>query len=703
MKKFILFLLCTVFYITTSQEPVKKIILEQHTGAWCGWCVDGTVVMDKVLELYPDRVIGIKVHNGDSMAIPEQSVIASTLGLTGYPNATIDRRPYNGSTFIGRGEWQAACEALLNTSPKVDISLNYDINPETRELKGTVSATILETISKKLSFNMMICEDSVSGIGTGWDQSNYLSKRPGYEDNPYYNLPSKIVGYQHMKVVRKFLGGPWGVEGSFANGVEVGQTYTHEFSFTLPPNWDIDHIWTVGVVSVNEPDDKSYVNACYGTMGPPPEPVVEIVSDSKQTALVKTGDNITKTFTIKNISDQQDIFNINANTSDNFPKNWSFNLSTNQITLDPDQEGSFDVNATIGDDIGLGTIDLTISSTNSTKAPKGKVMVSLVSSNIENLEIINTSDSNHSVLKFIPDNSTYFQINDNDFNNIYDILSNVHNIIWNTGENSKILPVYSNAITTLIDKGANIYFIGYNVAIDLNKADILENLGIKYQGYSDEGYSEGLSAPYLATLIGIENDIFSNDFFNNKLPTFRNSKYYYTMEITDKTNAHPYIVFYNDQEIYYEDDDGNIQTKSVAGNDAAVGVYLVKNNSKIFIVGILPSDIWKASNKEKLFDKPIQWFNGILDTPNEDLEKSLSVIPNPVDYHCNIYYKSKQTFNSKISIINIIGEEIITFNHLITNGLNVIPVNTSNLSNGTYFITIKNGNLTKMKPILINK
>jgi len=35
-----------------TNAQIKNVLLEQHTGAWCGWCVDGTVVMDEILELH---------------------------------------------------------------------------------------------------------------------------------------------------------------------------------------------------------------------------------------------------------------------------------------------------------------------------------------------------------------------------------------------------------------------------------------------------------------------------------------------------------------------------------------------------------------------------------------------------------------------------------------------------------------------------
>jgi hypothetical protein len=86
MKKLSILLLAIAIVASITagtNAQIKNVLLEQNTGAWCGWCVDGTVVMDEILELYGDQVIGVKVHGGDAMEIPEQSVIGMVLGLTG--------------------------------------------------------------------------------------------------------------------------------------------------------------------------------------------------------------------------------------------------------------------------------------------------------------------------------------------------------------------------------------------------------------------------------------------------------------------------------------------------------------------------------------------------------------------------------------------------------------------------------------------
>ena len=131
------FVIFITLVLSVYSQPVKRVLLEQHTGAWCGWCVDGTVKMDSILALHPDNVIGVKIHNGDSMFIPEQSILSAQvtgLGISSYPSGTIDRRIFNNAYSQSRNNWCTHCETCIAGAPKVDVKLSYIINEESREL-----------------------------------------------------------------------------------------------------------------------------------------------------------------------------------------------------------------------------------------------------------------------------------------------------------------------------------------------------------------------------------------------------------------------------------------------------------------------------------------------------------------------------------------------------------------------------------------
>ena len=46
-----------------------KIVAEEGTGTWCGYCVRGIVALEEMNKKYPDNFIGIAIHSGDPMAV----------------------------------------------------------------------------------------------------------------------------------------------------------------------------------------------------------------------------------------------------------------------------------------------------------------------------------------------------------------------------------------------------------------------------------------------------------------------------------------------------------------------------------------------------------------------------------------------------------------------------------------------------------
>ena len=69
-----------------------KMVVEEATGTWCGWCPRGAVNMEKMREKYPDEFIGIAVHNEDPMMVQDYNDGLTDLpGFGGFPSVIINR------------------------------------------------------------------------------------------------------------------------------------------------------------------------------------------------------------------------------------------------------------------------------------------------------------------------------------------------------------------------------------------------------------------------------------------------------------------------------------------------------------------------------------------------------------------------------------------------------------------------------------
>ena len=77
------------------------------------------------------------------------------------------------------------------------------------------------------------------------------------------------------------------------------------------------------------------------------------------------------------------------------------------------------------------------------------------------------------------------------------------------------------------------------------------------------------------------------------------------------------------------------------------------------------------------------------------------VYPNPATDMLNIEVNASQASEMSISVYNIMGQNVMTQNVSITTGMNVRPINVSELNSGIYFVTVKaNGFENTMKFIV---
>ncbi len=74
----------------TRLSFTRRMVVEEHTGSWCGWCVRGIVGLKEMKEKYGDDFIGIGIHNDDMYAVEAYDNFISGY-MSGYPNSIINR------------------------------------------------------------------------------------------------------------------------------------------------------------------------------------------------------------------------------------------------------------------------------------------------------------------------------------------------------------------------------------------------------------------------------------------------------------------------------------------------------------------------------------------------------------------------------------------------------------------------------------
>ncbi len=223
--------------------PAKKVLVEEGTGTWCGWCVRGHVYMDSMAEFHNDIFIGVAVHNGDPMAVEAYD---GPLGIAAFPDCKIDR-------ILGGDP--AQLEEIVNArvkeiSPASIVIKNFSWDSETRIINFDVESEFICSLSDEFRFTAIIVEDAVTGTESGYNQANYYNgggagPMGGYEDLPN-PVPAADMVYNH--VGRKIIGGFDGVEGSLPVSIDANSTHSYTFSDTIDSDWNTDNIILVGAI-----------------------------------------------------------------------------------------------------------------------------------------------------------------------------------------------------------------------------------------------------------------------------------------------------------------------------------------------------------------------------------------------------------------------------------------------------------------------
>jgi hypothetical protein len=234
--------------------PPKYVVLTQHSGSWCQFCPDGTVRFEDALAAN-GRSIGVSVHTGDAMTIPDGDAL-NTQYISGYPSGLVDifKFPQDTEVELNRGIWDARLAERLTHLAPVSVSLvDVSYEPSTRLVRATVSAEFFGPASGDLRMNCWIVEDGVTGVGSGYDQVNFYDTQAGH---PFYGAGNPIIGFEHDRTLRAMLGGTWGSTATIPPLVADGEVYTTAYAFILPPDFDETRISLVGMVAQYDGADE---------------------------------------------------------------------------------------------------------------------------------------------------------------------------------------------------------------------------------------------------------------------------------------------------------------------------------------------------------------------------------------------------------------------------------------------------------------
>lgn len=268
----------------THFVPVHRVVIEEGTGTWCGYCPMGIVAFNYLEKWYPDNFIGIAIHGGQTGADMALQEYQDYLGITGLPNGVVNRQvmvqPVAKSTgkdytLLGSG-FEGLFLKAMEEAPDAEINGSSVITETDRVVVETKFTTrfVRNTNNDGYKICIVLLEDSVvRNDGSLYTQTNYYSsdiylgsniiaKHEVLPDFGGWGGAPQWVPMKYDHVARAVVGGSYeGLDAKFPDKLEGGKEYISTFSFSLPEgiinNREYAHV--VGLLL--DSNDK-LINAC---------------------------------------------------------------------------------------------------------------------------------------------------------------------------------------------------------------------------------------------------------------------------------------------------------------------------------------------------------------------------------------------------------------------------------------------------------
>lgn len=211
---------------------VRKIVAEDATGTWCGWCPGGIEALDYLKATYPDRAIAIGVHcsNGSNMVDPMEikeylKFISDYVG--GFPNVIYNRMISQTPT----SPYPEVCDfvdqvaAFYDDPTYAEVALDGKSSEDGKTASVTASTEFLIASSVPHYLSFVIVED---GVGPYMQENYYKTQR--IQMNGWETKSSK-VSTVFNDVARYYNCYP-GIKNSLPASIEAKSV--NEYSIELP-------------------------------------------------------------------------------------------------------------------------------------------------------------------------------------------------------------------------------------------------------------------------------------------------------------------------------------------------------------------------------------------------------------------------------------------------------------------------------------
>jgi len=661
-------------FASTDPEP-RNVVLEEFTGIHCGNCPGGHKTAKELADKYLGRVVLISIHEG-SYALPGKdepdfrtkwgTAILNQTSLTGFPAATINRLkfpgepysyPYNPQTKGGmamsvNGWIPAAEDSILNGSfSPVNIGVKTNWNNDNRELEIKVEAYFTEQVLEGAKLNIALLESHIWGPQTG---------------------ASDPKNYEHNHVLRDLITGQWG---EIIEATSKGDLFSKTYNINIDEKYEITNC-DLAVFITKGNNKEIYTGKDYSII----EPNIKLNVDKLEINSINKNQIKNFDFNVENKTDEERTFSVTIKKSERTPNDWTaeFSNSVSEFTITKNEQKILQFNVKVREKKGIGDFEITFLELNNPLAKPIKEVITVVSDDINYLEI-DCGGSNLNELLSANEDFVTFPIET--FTEVSKLLQELQLIVWNFGargrldnanadiikqqfsDGKEILMNGSGAMPTLVNENPNNEFFGV-FGINWSPANQIEIMNFGLEGY--------------------KGDPVTNNFIAYDLTATNNG---YLMQST--TISNPEIAF---------------PMIKMTENDKIISTRIERDNTRAVYLGFNLEVISNQEQKEQLIYDCLNWLEYKTSIKPEYESEMIIEVVQIKDFIGLLNTSNKYLRNLQLNIYNILGEVIFQENIELINPNEIKELNLySKVKSGIYYILLRNYNFYQTSQLTIVK
>ncbi|MDE6811826.1 MAG: hypothetical protein K2J15_05685 [Muribaculaceae bacterium] len=224
--------------------PRKRVLVEDYSGTWCGWCPEAYVTLKQLQDIHPEDVIAIALHIEDQLMTIEKTKMPCP--TAGTPELIFDRV----ERLDNFPEAPSKVEECIDMLAPADLDVKiYWADGDKKAIRAESTLKFIEDADNSpYLLTYALVEDNMTSPTL--KQRNFFNNAESYSSEyyktPYWDLfvgqPYEVSGIVYDETAMIY-NDCQGIPGSLPTEIKNDKTYTHHTEFTLS---DAKNVYSAG-------------------------------------------------------------------------------------------------------------------------------------------------------------------------------------------------------------------------------------------------------------------------------------------------------------------------------------------------------------------------------------------------------------------------------------------------------------------------